>query len=189
MEEHHRTQFGLTVGVFAIIGLGIGITGYLGFSYAQSQIISGFETQFADAFSMNDESGLIEVFDPSGPAETLEQMIFGLLFVQAVLLSLFIGPTIAGLTGLFVGQLSNEPMSAGAVGASGAFVGFCLMALIVIGFIWLALDVELGAISEDGGGPLLRLLFIAGLPTAFVGGTCCLLGTVFDPVVSKGERG
>lgn len=36
MDNHHRTQFGLIVGVFAVIGFGIGITGYLGLSYAQS---------------------------------------------------------------------------------------------------------------------------------------------------------
>lgn len=177
MDNHHRTQFGLIVGVFAVIGFGIGITGYLGISYAQSQIVAGFETQFADAFGGN---GLITVFDPSGPAQTLGQLILGLLFAQAILISLFIGPTIAGLTGLFVGQSVDELVPAGVVSTAGAFIGFYLMVCIMTGFIWLALDIELSAISNDNGGTLFWVLFIAGVPTGIVGGVCGLLGTMFD---------
>lgn len=54
------------------------------------------------------------------------------------------------------------------------------MIFLIIGFVWLALEIELGTISDDGGGPLLRTLFIAGLPTGFVGGACGLLGAIFD---------
>lgn len=156
--------FATVVAVFAVIGVGIGLTGYIGISWVNA--------------SFDTESGFL------GP------LLIILVLFQSVIFTFLVGPTVAGLTGLLTGRAVNSAKRAPLIGGAGAFLGFYVMALIAVALMFLAFPES----ATAGGGnasanassnpysarntmsPLIK----AGAPTAVVGAACGYLGTVYD---------
>lgn len=91
----------LIVGVFGVIGMGMGLTAHFPIAYLNEQFSGGFV----------------------GP------LLSGLLAFQSLLIVVFVAPVVAGVAGLANGAADPNPWSAVASSAGGAFLGFYFMVL------------------------------------------------------------
>lgn len=150
---------GLTITVFAVIGIGIGLTGFFPMEYVVNQFSATGGGQIAQAIG---------------------QLFVGLVFLQSFLMAMFLAPTVAGLTGLVSAFSLNDRGSAAIAGGVGAFVGFYVMVIIAIVIMSAAMP------AGDGGGSsgqqaadlsqLLGTIIKSGFPSGLVGGATGVLG-------------
>lgn len=150
---------GLTVTVFAIIGIGIGLTGFFPMEYVVNQFSATGGGQIAQAIG---------------------QLLVGVVFLQSFLMAMFLGPTVAGVTGLVSALSLDDRGSAAIAGGVGGVVGFYLMVIIAIVIMSAAMP------AGDGGGTggqqatdlsqLLGPLLKSGFPSGLVGAATGVLG-------------
>lgn len=151
-----RRQAGLIVGVFATVGVALGVVGFVAVDWARTQFVTG-------------ASG-------SDPA-TFGPVFVALVAFQTTVTLFFIGPALAAALGLLSGSRFTDRQRAGVVGAAGALVGFFVMT----GLGLLGLSVPSGAGTEQTyalGGALGPLL-LSGVATAASGGVAGVLGSTF----------
>lgn len=153
----------ITIAVFGLVGLGLGLTGYIGMSFAQDT--------FVDPTASELEQGFGELF-------------VAIVFFQSMIVTLFAGPIVAGVTGLISGVTLHDRVSSAIVGGVGAFIGFYVMVITAIFIMSLGLSSNSGdgGSSADQGMQLSQMLspvIKAALPTTVVGLGSGLLGTLF----------
>lgn len=154
-------HIGLTVGVFAVVGVGLGFTGFFPMEY------------IVDQFSATDGGEF---------AQAIGQLFIGVVFLQSVMMAMFTGPTIGGLTGIMSGLSLNDRASAAVVGGVGGFLGFYIMVLVSIFVMSLALPSTTGTGGETGVqqstdlGQIITPVVKSGLPTGIVGAITGALG-------------
>lgn len=115
---------GSIVGVFALVGLGVGGSAYVGITW------------------------LAGLFD-AGAAPT-ENAAVGIIFLHTVILPFALGALLAGATGFVAGRAVTDRLEAAAIAGGGAFVGFYLLAGLAI---LAALLVVITASGGGGEGP------------------------------------
>ncbi len=153
-------HFGLVIGVFAIIGAGLGLTGFFPLELANDEFVGGSQGDLA---------------------ETMGQLMIAMVFLQSVIMALFAGPTVGALSGLLSGYSLQDSKRAVFVGGIGSFVGFYIMVAFAIVIMSMAIS------GGDGGsgqqtvdtGELLQPALKAGLPTGVVGALAGIIGTQF----------
>jgi hypothetical protein len=147
LDDRRLVAGGIVVGMFFIVGLGVGATGYVGVSWLDAELVES----------------------ATGQTQSFGQLFVGLAFFQSVLFAFLVGPAVASLAGLrSAAQLASD-RDVALVAGLGSFVGFYLMAFLAVGVLSLAVEgggpdqfgVELGTVVL----PLLR----AGIPTGVVG--------------------
>lgn len=150
---------GLVIGALTIIGVGLGVTGYLTMGMVQ------------DAFTTD------------GQTSGFAQAFVALAFLQSAITVFFIGPVAGGLAG-FASSIRHSDAERGTlVGGLGSFIGFYPMIVLAIYIMALAFDG--GASTGDGGGGGFDILgnittiLVAGVPTGLVGAATGYLGTRF----------
>jgi len=148
-----RTTLNQTVGVivaFALVGVGLGLTGNIGISFVGDQLGAG------------------------GDAPILNAFVY-LVFLQSALISWFLGPVVALVSGIRNSRQSSA-MVAGISTSVGSFVGFLVMTAVAIAVMAVALPEtaaqSTGSSSSAGDvlGELVRPMIVASIPTTVVGG-------------------
>jgi hypothetical protein len=138
----------LLVGVFAVVGLALGIVGYVAVSWAQTRFVA------AAAGNAPGEFGPVFV---------------GLVFFQTVVTDLALGTVLAALLGTLAGSRFRDPRRAAATTGAGTGVGCLLLAGLGVGLTGLA-----GVDQAVGLGPALGPI----AATALVGGGAGAAGGV-----------
>lgn len=131
------------IGIFAVVGVGLGTTGYLGLSIATDELMEGSGDAFGGLFVM-------------------------LTFLQSALVSFLLGPTVAAVTGVISVRALEDNRTAIATNTVGAFVGFLLMtgiAVIIMSFGFPNMDGASFPISASE----IPMFVLAAIPTAIVG--------------------
>lgn len=154
---------GFTVGVFAIVGVGIGLTGFFPLEY----VVGEFSTTEGGQF-----------------AQAIGQLFIGVVFLQSIMMAMFTGPTVGGLTGLVSAFALEDRASSVVVGGLGGFVGFYVMVLIAV--IVMSMAMPSGG---DGGqatmgqatdlSRVLSPILKSGLPTGIVGALTGAVGAAY----------
>ena len=151
-----RRQAGLIVATFALVGVALGVVGFVAGDWARTQFVTA-------------ASG-------SQPA-TFGPVFLALSVFQTTVTLLFTGPVLAAVLGLLSGSRFADPSAAAGVAAGGALVGFfCMAGLGLLG---------LSALSGPGTEQLYSLraalgpLLLTGVVTMAVGGGAGALGSRF----------
>ncbi|MDG5778532.1 hypothetical protein VB773_01295 [Haloarculaceae archaeon H-GB2-1] len=151
---------GWTLAVFAVVGIGLGLTGYV-------------TTDFAlGAFAA----------DGSATAQTVGQLFAAIVAFLSLIIVFFLGPLVAMVTGLIAGSVVWEPTEAVIAGGLGSFVGFYIMLFLSVPLLFVALDASGGSGTSSSAalqldpGSLLAPVAIAGLPTGLVGAVTAVIG-------------
>lgn len=162
---------GLIIAVFAIVGVGLGLTGYLSLSWMQGTFTSSGQGEFANAIG---------------------QMFVAVIMLQSVILTFFTGPTVATITGLVGGAVTSSRKRAAAINGAGTFVGFYVMVVIAVFVMTQAYSSGGSSGSSESTfqmGRALGTALQAGIPTAAVGVVAGYLGASFDSLdVSIGRE-
>jgi hypothetical protein len=154
---------GLTTGVFAVVGVALGLTGFFPIEYITSQLTNAGEGEFTQAIG---------------------QLFVGLIFFQSVMMAMFVGPTIAGLTGIASGISLEDHISSFIVGSVGSFVGFYIMVLTAVIVMSLAVP-STGSGAQSGIqqsadlSQLISPIIKSGVPTGIVGGITGVFGGMY----------
>jgi hypothetical protein len=152
---------GLTVSIFAIVGIGIGLTGFFPMEYIVNQFSATDGGQFAQAIS---------------------QLFIGVIFLQSIIIVMLTGPTIGGLTGIMSGLSLGDRVSATIVGGIGSFIGFYIMVIVSMLVMSVALPSTTGGGGETGVqqstdlSQIIIPIIKSGLPTGIVGAITGALG-------------
>jgi len=135
---------GLTLFIFTIMGLGLGLAGNL------------TANTIEESMSSNTQE-----------SETSSSLLLGLVTLQTAYTIFLIGPVVACFTGLLNGVLSNNHRTATVGTGIGAFLGFYL--LVLLGVYITTLAIETGSGGGSGSPIEAGNAFIsAGIPTALV---------------------
>lgn len=106
-----------------------------------------------------------------------------LVFFQSAMVAFFVGPVVAGLSGMLSGVSLRSWREAIISGRIGAFVGFYIMVVVTIVIMSLALPEtgggRGGSRSQMDVGQVFSPMLKAGLPTGIVGMLCGYVGTRF----------
>jgi len=151
-----RRQAGLIVGVFALVGVALGVVGFVAGDWAR--------TQFVTAAG----GSALETFGP---------VFLALSVFQTTVTILVTGPVLAAVLGLLSGSRFTDPSAAAGVAAGGALVGFFCMAGVGL--------LGLSALSGPGTAQIYALrtalgpLLLVGAVTTAVGGGAGALGSRF----------
>ncbi|WP_049972805.1 hypothetical protein [Haladaptatus cibarius] len=165
-------NIGLIIAVFGVVGIGIGLTGFISVGWMQGTFTNPEQGEIANSFG---------------------QLFVGLILLQSIILAFFTGPTIATVTGLISGLSTADGKQAAVVNGVGSFVGFYVMVVVAVVVMSLAYD---GGSSSGGSseslfdlGNTLTTALKVGIPTGAVGVIAGYLGTYFRTgVVSGGQR-
>lgn len=145
--------FGLVVAVFAVLGVGLGASGYLAVDWAR--------TQFLVAAGGTTPSRFGPVF-------------VALVAFQTTVSAVLVGTAVAGLVGAMAGSRFPEARTAGLVAGGGSLVGFYVMAALAVLFV-----TSVGGPGTDqiyAPAQALMSLLLAGGPAAVAGGAGGVLG-------------
>lgn len=141
-------ETGKVVGLFVILGIGLGLAGYVGLDQFMPQQTG--EQDFGGA------------------------LIGALLIFQSITFMYFIGPVMAVTSGIFTGKQPGSKVVSAISGGAGSFVGYYLMFIIAFLIMTMALpETGGGGGGGDGGvqlGDSLVQAGVIGLPTGIVGG-------------------
>ena len=151
-----RRQAGLIVAVFALVGVALGVVGFVAGDWARTQFVTA----------------------AAGSApETFGPVFLALSVFQTTVTLLVVGPVLAAVLGLLSGSRFADGSAAAGVAGGGSLVGFfCMAGLGLLG---------LAALSGPGTGQLYALpaavgpLFVAGAVTTGVGSVAGALGSRF----------
>ena len=151
-----RRQAGLIVATFALVGVALGVLGFVAGDWAR--------TQFVTAAS-------------GATPETFGPVFLALSIFQTTVTVLFVGPVLAAVLGLLSGSRFADPSAAAGVAAGGALVGFfCMAGLGLLG---------LSALSGPGTAQVYSLraalgpLLLSGAVTTATGAGAGALGSRF----------
>lgn len=149
-------QAGVAILVFATVGVGLGLSGYLSVDAAQQQ------------------------FTSSGDGSGFGQVFVGLIMLQSGFTMFLLGPVVAASAGLLNGVVGKDQISSAIGTSAGTLVGFYLM--VILGVYIMAMAVDLG--SGGGGGSstgnpgnILQPVLVAGAPTTIVGAVSSFVGS------------
>jgi hypothetical protein len=152
---------GWILGVFAVVGIGLGLTGYVAIDALQGALGGG----------------------ESAMAQTLGQFFSLFVFFMALVVVFFLGPVVAMVSGLIAGAIVWEPLDGVVAGGLGSFVGFYFMLFLSVPLLFLALDAggggggtSTGAQPQFDAGSLVVPAVLAGLPTGIVGAITGVIG-------------
>lgn len=175
---------GITLGIYVVVGVGIGLTGFVGIDWVNSATSSGGGSSFFGAFFVLS------------------------VFFTSIVIALFTGPILAGSTGVFAGLSLEDSRLAVLTSGLASFFGFYLMVGIAILIIITAAGGAMDTGGEDnttgetysdnsyqttptssdddsGGlvdtGRLLTSVVLAGFPTGIVGLSTAFLGNHLRP--------
>lgn len=159
LDRRVGVNIGLVIGALTVIGVGLGVTGYLTMGMVQ------------------------EAFSTEGQTSGFAQAFVALAFIQSMITVFFIGPVAGGLAG-FASSIRHSDAGRGLlVGGLGSFIGFYPMIILAIYIMAFAFD---GGTSTGGGGGggssvfnNFSTILIAGVPTGLVGAATGYLGTRF----------
>lgn len=157
-------SIGVIVGVFAAIGIGLGLTGYISLGWVESTFTSADQSEMANSFG---------------------QMFVAIVFFQSVIVTFFTGPTVAALSGLVTGISQASRTRAAGISGVGAFVGFYIMVVLAIVVMSLAYGSGGGGSGGSGSIDLINAFTIAaqaGIPTAAVGVVAGYIGGSFEGI-------
>jgi hypothetical protein len=151
-----RRQAGLIVATFALVGVALGVLGFVAGDWARTQFVTA----------------------ASGAApETFGPVFLALSVFQTTVTMLVVGPVLAAVLGLLSGSRFADPTAAAGVAAGGALVGFfCMAGLGLLGLSALSGPGTAQVYSLRGAvGPLL----LAGAVTTATGAGTGALGSRF----------
>lgn len=156
-------RIGLVLGIFALVGVGLGLSGMMLLEFAQGQFVDPEAAEIAQAIG---------------------QLMVMILFLSGVLTTFFTGPTVGAIVGITIGQSGGNTRGAILSGAVGSFVGFILMSVIAIAIMGTAISAggDAGASTgpmDTSTGSYIGKILIASLPTTVVGGVSAWLGGRF----------
>lgn len=132
-------ELGSVVGLFVVVGVGLGLAGYL--------VVS--------RLTLGDVGG------GAGPA-----MVSGLVFFQAVSVVYFAGPAVGAVGGVLAGLRSEDTAVGVVAGGAGSLVGFYLMVAASVLVMTVALSDGASGLSP---GDNVTLIAASGVPAALVG--------------------
>lgn len=152
-------QIKVTVGTYAVVGAGIGLTGYL----ILGQLLGGSEDSFAAS------------------------LIGGVAAISITLITVLLGTAIASVFGLrLADDVPEDDTTTAVASALSCYLGYVLMGLIAVVFVGAQLGGGGGgssaqsAASSSGGfslkaGKLFVPLLLSGIPAGLVGGAVAYL--------------
>ncbi len=126
MERKHIVQ---TIGLFGIVGIGLGLSGYITLDFMQSTFVDGTE--------------------PDSLIRGIGQMMVLLAALQTSFVTFLLGSVVATATGLASGRSSTSLRSSVLSSGVAATIGFPIMVSVAIAIMLLALDLGGGG---GGGG-------------------------------------
>lgn len=132
------------VGVFAMVGIGLGISGFLTISTVKSQFADGGENLFGS-------------------------LAVALIFLQNIYTTFLLGSLVAATGGMLAGITGSDRVSATVGGGIGTFVGFYVMAILAFVLMLLSLGGDAGGGDVGGLGNFIVPLLGAGVPATVVG--------------------
>lgn len=146
-------KVGLTVGLFAIIGVGLGLSGYISLSFINQMLVEEAEGEFMRGFG---------------------QILVRIVALQSAFVFFLLGSVVAAISGSTIAREAGSIREAALSNGAASFVGFYVM-------VGIASVIMLTALSSGGGGaesssnqfvnlgeiimPVLKI----GIPTGFVG--------------------
>lgn len=145
---------GLIVGVFAVLGVALGVSGYLAMEWATEQFLVAAEGPTAERF---------------GP------VFVALIAFQTTVSQFLVGTAVAGVVGAMAGSRFAVPRTAGLVAATGSMTGFYLMGAIAV--VVLSLVGGPGTEQVYGLGQALGPLALGGVPAGVAGGAGGVIGS------------
>lgn len=149
--NHVLGRGGIVAGILAVLGLGVGVTGFLAMGFAKSVAA-----------------------DTAAGAIGAGGLVATVVYLAGVVVVLLLGPVSAGLASLVAGRREDDARTAAVVGATGSFVGFYLMVVLAVVVLGLAKPD-----SGSGGGvnlfAHLGTVVLAGITTGIVGGVTPLV--------------
>jgi hypothetical protein len=152
-------HLGLVVLLFAVVGVGLGLTGYVGIGWLQHRFAAGAEGGFA---------------------RNMAGLFASVVFLQSALVATLVGPVVAAVAGVGVGRSLRQSTAAVLCGGFGAFLGFFVLTTVAVFLMATALPASGGGTgggSPAGAGQVLGQLWLAAVPTAFVGAVAGVVGT------------
>lgn len=147
------------LGIFAIIGVSLGLAGHGGISMMNEQFVQGAESEMGAGIG---------------------QLLVVAIFVQSSLTTVFLGPVVGTLGSVAVTQ-SQSVKSAVATGSAASLVGFFVMVGIAVFIMTMALstgDASGGTGGGEGGfGQVTKPILYSAVPTTVAGGVGGLIGS------------
>lgn len=149
------------LGIFAIIGVSLGLAGHGGISMMNEQFVQGAEGEFSAGIG---------------------QLLVVAVFVQSSLTTVFLGPVVGTLGSVAVTR-SQSLKSAVATGSIASLIGFFVMVGIAVFIMTMALstgDASGGTGGGGGGGgpgQVTKPILYSAVPTAVAGGVGGLIGS------------
>jgi len=162
--KQYAIAIGLVVALFVVMGIGLGLSGYIAVDYAESSFTSD---------------------DPqreSGMQQGIASLFVALILFQSVIVAFFAGPLVASTVGITSGVVTPDVRDGALVGGVGSFVGFYPMVLLAVLIMVFAVDTgssgggSSGGSSFDIAGAIVPMLF-AGVPAGLVGAGAGALGS------------
>ncbi|RLM34092.1 MULTISPECIES: hypothetical protein [unclassified Haloarcula] len=149
-------QAGVAILVFATVGVGLGLSGYLSVGAAQQQFIG------------------------SGDGSGFGQVFVGIIMLQSGFTMFLLGPVVASSAGLLNGIVGQDQISSTIGTSAGTLLGFYVM--VVLGVYIMVMAADFG--SGGGGGSstgsasnILQPVLAAGVPTTIVGAVSSFVGS------------
>lgn len=146
---------GWIVAVFAALGIGLGLAGYVSVSWGHTVFVA----------SAGGTGSVVERFGP---------LFVSVVFFQNLSATFFVGLVAALLTGLLFGSNFLEGKQALAATGGGSLVGFWLLAVLALFIMSFGMADPRGFGLVDALGPIA----IAGIPAGLVGAVAGYLGSI-----------
>lgn len=150
------------LGIFAIIGISLGLAGHGGISMMNEQFVEGAESEMGAGIG---------------------QLLVVAIFVQSSLTTVFLGPVV-GTLGSVVTTRSQPLKTAVATGSVASLVGFFVMVGIAVFIMATALSTGDASGGSGGGGgsssglgQVVKPMLYAAAPTAIAGGVGGFIGS------------
>jgi len=159
------SAIGVISGLFALIGLGIGILALVGISWVPAELV-------------------VEV---DGVVEGLVGFIIvGILLFMLGLFILFVNPLITLIIGTILGEFNHAPLTVLKICVTGSFIGFFLMIGLTMVTISVGVWAGAGTAGIDLAGAfdlnmaMVGVLSVMSVLTAIFGGVAGFLGSVLS---------
>jgi len=148
-------KIGLSIGLFAVVGIGLGLSGYISMG-AVERLLIGDSGQSAGAFA---------------------QTFVALIALQAAFVVFLLGSVVSAITGSRIAAEASSVKEAVIANGVASFVGFYVMVILALVIMLAALgsgDASSGGTGGSGGGPfnigdIIGPIIQVGIPTGLVG--------------------
>lgn len=149
-------NFVVTMTMFVIFGIALGILAYVAGTWAQTQLIA----------------------DAGGQAAAFGPVFVSVTFLQTAIVILFFGPVVAGIVGSLLGSDLRSPTRALLTGGISSLLGFYLMAIVALGFLVFAKGPD--AQQAFSLTHAIQPMLLAGVPTAVIGAVTSTLSAAIN---------